>query len=72
MVTLKILKHTTMTILGCNQPICIFNDFPLFFSDFINIHEYSNNANMLTCIFSHGMKGICISCNLVQVLVIYG
>ena len=29
-VTLMIFKHATMTILGRNQPIHIFNDFPLF------------------------------------------
>ena len=34
-----------MTILGWNQPIYICNDFPLFFSVFINIHEYANYVN---------------------------
>ena len=46
-----------MTILGWNLHIYILNDFPLFFSIFINIIEYSNYANMITCIFDHGMKG---------------
>ena len=60
-----------MTILGSNQPIYIFNDFPLFFSVFINFHEYANYANMITCIFDHGMKGPCLSFNLVHILVNY-
>ena len=55
-VTLIILKHAKMTILGWNQPIYICNDFPLFFSVFINIHEYANYANKVHCIFDHGMK----------------
>ena len=49
-----------------------FYDFPLLFSVFISIHEYANNVNMIICIFDHGMKGICLSLNLVQILVIYG
>ena len=62
-----------MTILGWNQPIYIFNDFPLLFSVFINIHEYNYNyANKITCIFDHGIKALCLSFNLVQILVIYG
>ena len=61
-----------MTILGWNQPIYTFNDFPLFFSVFINIHEYANYANMITCIFDRGMKDIRLSFHLVQILVIYG
>ena len=60
-----------MTILGWNQPIYICIDFPLFFSVFINIHEYANYANIVCCIFDHGMKGLCLSFILVQVLVIY-
>ena len=52
--------------------IYIFNDFPLFFSFFMNIHEYANYSNIITCIFDHGMKGICLSFNLVQMLVNYG
>ena len=47
-VILIILKHATMTILGIDQPIYIFNDFPLCFSIFVNIHEYTNYANMIT------------------------
>ena len=60
-----------MTIFGWNQPINICNDFPLFFSVFINIHEYANYANMVCCIFDHGMKGLCLRFNLVHILVIY-
>ena len=63
-----------MTILGCNQPIYIFNDCPLssfFFGVFINIHEYANYANIITCIFDYGMKVLCLSFYLVQILVIY-
>ena len=46
-----------MTIMEWNQPIYTFNDFP-YFSGFINIHEYVNYANMITCIFAHGMKDL--------------
>ena len=60
-----------MTILGWNQLIYICTDFPLFFSVFINIHEYSNYANKVYCIFDHGMKGLCLSFILVQILVLY-
>ena len=49
-----------------------FNDFPLFFSVFINMNEYTNYANMITYIFDHGMKGLCLNFNLVLILVIYG
>ena len=45
-----------MTILGWNQPIYICNDFPLFFSVFINIHEYANYANTVRCIFDMEWK----------------
>ena len=55
-----------MTILGWNKPIYTLNDFPLFFSVFINIHEYENYANMITCIFDH-----VLAFNLYK-LVIYG
>ena len=60
-----------MTILGWYQPIYIWNDFPLFFSVFINIHEYANYANKVRCILDHGMKGLCLSFILVQILVLY-
>ena len=46
-------------------------DFPLFFSVFINIHEYANYTNMVLCIFDHGIKGLCLSFILVQILVLY-
>ena len=42
--------------------------FPLFFGVFIEIHEY---ANMVHCMFDHGMKSLCLSFILVQILVIY-
>ena len=32
----------------------------------MKIHEYANYANMITCIFDHGMKDLCLSFNLVQ------
>ena len=60
-----------MTILGGNQPIYICNDFPLFFSVFINIHENANYANKVRCIFDHEMKGLCLGFILVQILVLY-
>ena len=33
----------------------------------MNIPEYTNYANMITCIFDHGMKDLCLSfylCNM--------
>ena len=53
------------------KPIYICNDFPLFFSVFINSHEYANYANKVRCIFDHGKKGLCLSFILVQILVLY-
>ena len=70
-VTLIILKHATMTLLGLNQPIYICNDLPLFFRITIHIHEYANYANMIRFIVDHGMKGLCLTFILVQNLVIY-
>ena len=57
--------------IGMESAYLYFNDFPLFFSVFINIHEYANYANMITCIFDHGIKGLCFSFYLVQILVIF-
>ena len=51
--------------------VYICNDFPLFFSVFINIHEYANYANNVRCIFDHGVKGLCLSFIFVQILVLY-
>ena len=50
-------KHVCLLLLH-KHPIYAFNDFPLFFSVFIDIHEYANYANMITCIFDHGMKDV--------------
>ena len=47
---------------------CVFYDFPLIFKVFINIHEY---ANWVICISGHGIKGICLTFNLVPRLVVY-
>ena len=58
--------------IGMKQPIYTFNEFSLFFSVFINIHEYPNYANMITYIFDHQIKDLCLSFHLVQILVIYG
>ena len=55
------IKHATMTILGCNQPIYICNDFPFILAFFIKIHEYANYANLISCLFDHGMKALCLS-----------
>ena len=44
----------------------------LIFSIFINIHKCANYANMIICIFDHGMKDQRLSFHLVQTLVIYG
>ena len=44
-----------------------FNVVPLFFIVFMNIHEFANYANMITCIFDHKMKGaLCLSFYLEQ------
>ena len=45
--------------------------FPYFFCVFINNHEYVYYANMITCIFDHGMKDLCHGLHLVHILVIY-
>ena len=60
-----------MTLLGWNLPIYAFTDFPNFFSIFINTLEYANYANMITCICDFGIKDLCLSFHLVQILVIY-
>ena len=57
--------------IGIKSPYLCFYDFHLFFSVCINIHEYENYANMITCIFDHRKKDLCLSLNLVQILVIY-
>ena len=58
---------------GMKSAYLYFNEFPLFISVFINIHEYAHYANVIICIFDHRMKGLlCLSFNLVQNLVIYG
>ena len=44
----------------------------LILSVFINIHKYANYANMTTCIFDPGIKGLRLSFKLVQSLVIFG
>ena len=55
-----------------NFSLFIFLMIFFFFSAFMNIHEYANYANKITYIFDHGMKGLCLSFDLVQILVIYG
>ena len=47
--------------IGMKSAYLNFNDFPLFFSVFINIHEYANYANMIGCIFDYEIKGLCLS-----------
>ena len=42
------------------------------FNIFINIDENANYANMIICIFDHGMKVIYLSFHLVPILVVYG
>ena len=46
--------------------------FSLIFRGFTNIYEYANYANMITCNFDHGIKDLCLSFHLVQILVIFG
>ena len=46
----------------------LFYDFPLIFKVFMNIHEYAKQA---ICISGHGMKGICLTFNMVPRLVVY-
>ena len=41
------------------------------FNVFINIHEYASYANTITYTKEHGMKGIFLNFNLVQILVVY-
>ena len=42
--------------------------FSLIFKVFIDIHEYEYK---IICIFDHGIKGLCLSFNLVPSLVAY-
>ena len=53
--------------IGIKSAYLYFNDFPLFLA-FLLI--FINYANMITCTFDHGKKGLCLSFNLVQILVI--
>ena len=46
----------------------VFLCFSLIFKVFINIHEYENK---IVSIFDHGIKGLCLSFNLVPSLVVY-
>ena len=46
----------------------VFLPFPLILKVFMNIHEY---ANLVICISGHGIKGICLTFNLVPRLVVY-
>ena len=55
--------------IGMKSAFFIFLMISLIFSIFINIHEYANYANMITCIFDHGMKGRYLSFNSVEILV---
>ena len=61
------IKTCNNDITGMKSAYLYFHDFPLFFRIFIYIHQYANYANMITCIFDHEMKGICLSFNLVQI-----
>ena len=47
--------------------LCCFMISP-YFKVFININEY---ANEIICISGHGMKGICLTFDLVRSLVVY-
>ena len=58
--------------IGMKSAYLYYTDFPLFFSLFINIYEYANYANMITCILDHEMNDPCLSFHLVQILVICG
>ena len=62
------IKHASLIILI----IYVFKDYLLFFNIFINIYEYEIHSNRIICIFDPGMKGICLSFNLVPLLVVYG
>ena len=42
--------------------------FSLIYKVFINIHEYAND---IICIFDNGIKGLCLSFNLLPSLVAY-
>ena len=48
---------------------CFFYEFTLLFKVFIKIHEY---ANYIICISDCGVKGMCLSFNLIPSLVVYG
>ena len=56
-------------VLGLKS-VCLLCCFMMFtyFNVLINIHEY---ANEIICISGHGMKGICLTFNLIPSLVVY-
>ena len=70
--TIDYIKTCNNDNIGMKLAYLYFKRFSLIFSVFINVHEYANFANMITCIFDHGMKDLCLSFHLVQNLVIYG
>ena len=51
--------------IGMKSAYLYFLLFFLIFSVFIDIHEYANYANMIICIFYHGIKELCLSFHLV-------
>ena len=54
--------------LGLKSVCLCFFMVSLTFKVFINIHE---SANKIICISCHGIKGICLTFNLVSSLVVY-
>ena len=57
--------HDSATIVFKLDFIRNFNAFPSIFNVFMNIHEY---VNSIICIYYNGMKGLCLSFNLVPSL----
>ena len=49
----------------------VFHDYSLFFYDFNNIHEYANCTNQIIYIPDNGIKGICLSFNLIHSFAVY-
>ena len=64
--TIDYIKTCNNDNIGMKSAIYTFNDFPLFFSVFIYIHEYATYANMISCIFDDRMKDLCLSFHLIQ------
>ena len=45
----------------------VYNEFPLHFKVYIDIHEYTNYANKIISIFDYEIKALCLIFNLIRI-----